>query len=151
LTAEKAEAAGVRLVDKETLFRTADVLSIHLVLSDRTRGLVGATELGWMKPSALLINTARGPIVDEAALIAALAEGRIGGAGLDVFDQEPLPADHPLRRTPNTVLSPHLGFVSQESYAVFYQDIVEDVLAWLEGSPIRLLNPEVLERPRRGP
>ena len=151
LTAEKAEAAGVRPVDKETLFRTADVLSIHLVLSDRTRGLVGARELAWMKPSALLINTARGPIVDEAALIAALAENRIAGAGLDTYDCEPLPAGHPLRRLPNTVLSPHLGFVSRESYAVFYQDTVEDVLAWIAGAPIRLLNPEILDRMRRLP
>jgi phosphoglycerate dehydrogenase-like enzyme len=151
LTDEKAAEAGVRRVDKEELFRTADVVSVHLVLSERTRGLVGATEFGWMKPSAILINTSRGPIVDEAALVAAVTEQRIAGAGLDVYDQEPLPADHPLRHLPNTVLTPHLGFVCRESYDVFYRDTVEDVLAWIGGKPIRVLNPDVLGRPRRGP
>ncbi|HVJ52502.1 MAG TPA: D-2-hydroxyacid dehydrogenase family protein [Aliidongia sp.] len=151
LTAEKAEAAGFRRVEKDALFRSADVLSIHLVLSDRSRGLVGARELGLMKKSAYLINTSRGPIVEEAALVAALREGRIAGAGLDVYDREPLPSDHPLRSLPNTVLSPHLGFVSRESYAVFYGDTVEDVLAWLDGAPVRVLNPAVLDGPRRMP
>ncbi len=149
LTDEKAAAAGVRRVERNELFKSADVLSIHLVLSDRTRGLVGAAELGLMKPTAYLINTSRGPIVEEAALIAALKDRRIAGAGLDVYDKEPLPADHPLRGLPNTVLSPHLGFVARESYAVFYGDTVEDVLAWLAGSPVRVLNPAVLEKPWR--
>ena len=146
LTAEKAEAAGVRLVDKPTLFRTSDWVSIHLILSDRSRGLVAAPELALMKPDAWLVNTSRGPIVDEAALLAALEAGTIGGAALDVYDQEPLPADHPLRRAPRTVLTPHLGFVTEDSYRVFYRDTVEDIAAWLAGAPIRVMNPAALER-----
>jgi phosphoglycerate dehydrogenase-like enzyme len=146
LTPEKAAEAGVRYVPKDELFRVSDAVSIHLVLSDRTRGLVGAHEIGLMQPHALLINTSRGPIVDEAALVAALEARRIGGAGLDVYDREPLPADHPLRRAPRTVLTPHLGFVTRESYEVFYRDTVEDVAAWLAGAPIRVMNPAVLER-----
>jgi len=141
LTAETAEAAGVRLVDKPTLFRTSDWVSIHLILSDRSRGLVGAADLALMKPDAWLVNTSRGPIVDEAALLAALEAGAIGGAALDVYDQEPLPADHPLRRAPRTVLTPHLGFVTEDAYRVFYRDTIEDVLAWLDGRPIRVMNP----------
>ena len=141
LTAETAEAAGVRLVDKSTLFRTSDWVSIHLILSDRSRGLVGAADLALMKPDAWLVNTSRGPIVDEAALLAALEAGAIGGAALDVYDQEPLPADHPLRRAPRTVLTPHLGFVTEDAYRVFYRDTIEDVLAWLDGRPIRVMNP----------
>jgi phosphoglycerate dehydrogenase-like enzyme len=146
LTAEKAAEAGVRLVDKQTLFRTSDWVSIHLVLSDRSRGLVGAPELALMKPNAWIINTSRGPIIDEAALLAALEAGSIGGAGLDVYDKEPLPADHPLRRAPRTVLTPHLGFVTEDSYAVFYRDTVENVKAWLAGNPVRVMNPAALER-----
>lgn len=144
LTAETAEAAGVRRVDKETLFRTSDWVSIHLVLSERSRGLVAAPELALMKPDAWLVNTSRGPIVDEAALLAALEAGTIGGAALDVYDQEPLPADHPLRRAPRTVLTPHLGFVTEDTYRVFYRDTVEDVAAWLAGNPIRVMNPAAL-------
>jgi phosphoglycerate dehydrogenase-like enzyme len=146
LTAEKAEAAGVRLVDKQTLFRTSDWISIHLVLSDRSRGLVGAPELALMKPDAWLVNTSRGPIIDEAALLSVLNAGTIGGAALDVYDQEPLPADHPLRRAPRTVLTPHLGFVTEDTYRVFYRDTVEDIAAWLAGTPIRVMNPAALDR-----
>jgi phosphoglycerate dehydrogenase-like enzyme len=137
LTAERAAAAGAALVERDELLRTADIVSIHLVLSARTRGLIGARELDLMKPDAFLINTSRGPIVDEAAMIATLAAGRIAGAGLDVFDVEPLPLDHPLRRLPNTVLTPHIGYVSRGSYAVFYTQMRENVEAWLDGAPIR--------------
>ena len=144
LTAETAEAAGVRLVDKATLFRTSDWISIHMILSDRSRGLVGPEDLALMKPDGWLVNTSRGPIVDEAALLAALEAGSIGGAALDVYDQEPLPADHPLRSAPRTVLTPHLGFVTEDTYRVFYRDTVEDVAAWLDGNPIRVMNPAAL-------
>jgi len=144
LTAEMAEAAGVRRVDKPTLFRTSDWVSIHLILSERSRGQVAASDLALMKPDAWLVNTSRGPIVDEAALLAALETGAIGGAALDVYDQEPLPADHPLRRAPRTVLTPHLGFVTEDAYRVFYRDTVENVAAWLAGAPIRVMNPAAL-------
>ncbi len=144
LTAEKAAEAGVERVEKEALFARSDVLTIHLVLSDRSRGLVSAPELARMQPGALLINTSRGPIVDEAALIAALTAGRLGGAGLDVFNEEPLPLEHPFRRLENVVLTPHLGYVTRDSYAVFYQDTVEDIAAFLAGTPVRVLNPAVL-------
>lgn len=147
LTAEKAAAAGVRLVDKATLFATSDWITIHMILSERSRGLVGASDLALMKPDGWLVNTSRGPIVDEAALLAALDAGTIGGAALDVYDQEPLPADHPLRRAPRTVLTPHLGFVTEDTYQVFYRDTVEDVAAWLDGTPIRVMNPAALTRP----
>ncbi|HEV2673500.1 MAG TPA: D-2-hydroxyacid dehydrogenase family protein [Aliidongia sp.] len=146
LTAEKAEAAGARLVDKETLFRTSDWISIHLVLSDRSRALVAAPELALMKPDAWIVNTSRGPIIDEAALLATLDAGTIGGAALDVYAQEPLPADHPLRRAPRTILTPHLGFVTEDAYQVFYRDTVEDVAAWLDGAPVRVMNPAALDR-----
>ncbi len=139
LTAERAAAAGAALVSKEELFSTADVVTIHLVLSDRTRGLVGAKELALMRPTAYLVNTSRGPIVDEAALLEALQAGRIAGAGLDVYDTEPLPADHPLRRAPHTVLTPHIGYVTTGTYEVFYREAVEDVERWLEGDPVRVL------------
>lgn len=141
LTDERAVAAGVRRVGKDELFATSDVVSIHLVLSGRSRGLVGEAELRAMKPTAILVNTSRGPIVDEAALVRALREGWIAGAGLDVFDQEPLPADHPLRSLPGTVLSPHLGYVTEGLYDVFYRDIVEDVAAFAAGSPVRVIAP----------
>jgi phosphoglycerate dehydrogenase-like enzyme len=141
LTAERAAAVGAELVTKEELFARADVVSIHLVLSDRTRGLVGEAELRAMKRSAVLINTSRGPIVDEAALVRALEEGWIAGAGLDVYDREPLPADHPLRSAPHTVLTPHLGYVTDDCYAVFYRDIAEDITAFGAGAPVRVLNP----------
>jgi phosphoglycerate dehydrogenase-like enzyme len=139
LTAERAEAAGAALVSKEALFERADVLTIHLVLGERSRGLVGAAELQRMKPTAVLINTSRGPIVDEAALIEALRARRIRGAGLDVYDEEPLPAGHPLRDLDNVVLTPHLGYVTEGTYRMFYEDMVEDIEAWLTGAPIRVL------------
>jgi D-3-phosphoglycerate dehydrogenase len=139
LTAERAEAAGARLVSRDELFREADVVTIHLVLSERTRALVGARELGLMKPSAVLINTSRGPIVDEAALIDALRDGKIRGVGLDVYDREPLPQDHPLRQLPGVVHTPHLGYVTEGAYREFYPDMVENILAWRAGSPVRVL------------
>jgi D-3-phosphoglycerate dehydrogenase len=139
LTAERATAAGAKLVSKEELFRQADVVTIHLVLSDRTRGLVGAPEFALMKSSAVLINTSRGPIVDEKALLETLRNNRIAGAGLDVFDVEPLPLDHPLRRMDNVVITPHLGYVSQQNYARYFPDIVEDIRGWLDGKPVRVI------------
>ena len=139
LTAERAAAAGAELVPRDELFRAADVLTVHVVLSERTRGLVGAAELGAMKPSALLVNTSRGPVVDTAALVAALESGALAGAGLDVYDEEPLPPGSPLLRAPNTVLTPHLGYVSEESYAVFYPQVLEAIEAWLAGAPVRVL------------
>jgi phosphoglycerate dehydrogenase-like enzyme len=140
LTGEAAAAVGVRRVEKETLFREADVISIGLVLSERTRGIVAGPELALMKPSAYLINISRGPIVDEAALIAALRAGGIAGAGLDVYDVEPLPLDHPLRSLPNVMLSPHLGYVTRELLGAIYSDTVESIAAWLGGEPIRIAN-----------
>ena len=142
LTDDAAEAFGARRVEKAALFEESDVVSIHLVLSERTRGLVGEPELALMKPHAFLINTSRGPIVDEAALVAALGTGRIAGAGLDVYDIEPPPPDHPLRRLPNVTLSPHLGYVTREMLGAFYADTVEAVVAWLDGAPIRIANPQ---------
>ena len=139
LTRERAEAAGAELVGRDELFALADVLTVHVVLSERTRGLVGERELGLMRPTALLVNTSRGPIVDEAALVAALEGGAIAGAGLDVYDREPLPPDHPLLELPNTVLTPHLGYVTEDGYRLFYGQTVEDVEAWLAGAPVRVL------------
>ena len=139
LTEERAAEVGVRRVTKDELLRTADVVTIHLQLSDRTRGLIGAPEFALMKPTAILINTSRGPIVDESALVEALAGGSIAGAGLDVFDTEPLPDDHPLRREPRAVLTPHLGYVTKATYEVFYRGAVEDVAAFLAGDPIRVI------------
>ena len=139
LTPEKAKEGGTEYVSKEELFRNADVISIHVVLSDRTRGLVRAKDLGLMKKTAYLINTSRGPIVEEKALIAALNSKSIAGAGLDVFDIEPLPTDHPFREMDNVVLTPHLGYVSEENYRAFYSGVVEDVRAWLDGKPVRML------------
>lgn len=144
LTDEAAREVGARRVEKAALFAESDVVSIHVVLSERTRGLVGEPELAAMKPTAYLINTSRGPIVDEVALIDALSTGRIAGAGLDVFDTEPLPAGNPLRKLPNVTLSPHLGYVTREMLSAFYADTVEAVVAWLEGSPVRIANPEAL-------
>jgi phosphoglycerate dehydrogenase-like enzyme len=146
LTEEAAAAAGARRVEKTALFEESDVLSIHLVLSERTQGLVAEPDLALMKPHAYLINTSRGPIIDEAALIAALRAGRIAGAGLDVYDIEPLPPDHPLRLLPNVTLSPHLGYVTREMLSAFYSDTVEAVTAWLDGTPIRIANPGALQR-----
>jgi Lactate dehydrogenase and related dehydrogenases len=138
LTDERAAEVGVRRVDKQTLFGEADVVSLHLILSERTRNIVSAPELALMKRGAILINTSRGPLMDEDALLAALREGRIR-AGLDVFDMEPLPADHPLRHAPNTVLTPHLGYVTEGAYRAFYRDTVENIRAWREGRPVRVL------------
>lgn len=143
LTEEKARAAGARLVDKVSLLTQSDAISLHLVLSDRTRGILGAQDLAQLKPGAILINTSRGPLVDETALVERLKTGKLI-AGLDVFAQEPLPADHPLRRLPNTVLTPHLGYCAREVYAQFYRESIENVLAFLGGAPTRVLNPEVL-------
>ena len=143
LTEEKAKAAGARLVDKATLLSQSDAISLHLVLSDRTRGIIGAQELAKMKTSAILINTSRGPLVDEAALLERLKTGKLI-AGLDVFAEEPLPADHPLRSMPNTMLTPHLGYGAREVYAQFYRESIENVLAFLDGNPTRVLNPEAL-------
>jgi phosphoglycerate dehydrogenase-like enzyme len=140
LSDEQAAEHGAARVDKDTFFRQSDIITIHLVLSDRTRGLVGKQELALMKPTAMLVNTSRGPIVDEAALIHALGRGAIAGAGLDVYDDEPLPTDHPLRSIPNTVLTGHTGYVMQENYALGYSEAVEDINAWLAGKPIRVLN-----------
>jgi phosphoglycerate dehydrogenase-like enzyme len=140
LTAERAAEHGARLVDRDELFRASDVVSVHLRLSERTRGLVGARELALLGPAGRLVNTSRGPIVDEAALLAALHAGTIAGAALDVFDVEPLPAGHPLRGAPRTVLTPHVGYVSRQSYAAMYGQCVQDVAGWLDGAPLRVLN-----------
>jgi phosphoglycerate dehydrogenase-like enzyme len=139
LTAEKAAAQGVERVEKEELFRRSDILSVHLVLSERSRGLVGAREIGLMKPSAILVNTSRGPICDTAAIIEALKGGRLAYAGLDVYDQEPLPINHPLRTAPNVILTPHIGYVTDENYRSSYPQIVENVMAYLDGKPIRVI------------
>jgi phosphoglycerate dehydrogenase-like enzyme len=139
LTAERAAEVGVRRVEKQELFATSDVVSLHLVLGERTRGAVGAAELNAMKPTAWFVNTSRAGLVDEPALLAVLREQRIAGAGLDVFPIEPLPAHHPLLTLPNVVLTPHLGYVTREIYAVFYRDVLEDILAWKAGAPVRVL------------
>jgi phosphoglycerate dehydrogenase-like enzyme len=144
LTAEHATACGAQRVERDELLRQSDFVSIHLVLSARTRGLLGGDELARMKPSAYLINTSRGPIVDEAALIDALSRRAIAGAGLDVYDVEPLPPDHALRRLPNTVLTPHVGYMSRESYAIYYPQMLEDIEAWLAGKPIRGISSRVV-------
>ena len=141
LTAERAQEFGATLVSKDELLAQSDILTIHLVLGDRSRGLIGAGELAQMKPTAYLVNTSRGPIVDETALIHALEQGTIAGAALDVFDLEPLPLDHPFRRLENVVVSPHIGYVTEETYRVFYGDALEDIQAFLAGEPIRVLNP----------
>jgi phosphoglycerate dehydrogenase-like enzyme len=139
LTPERCKEHGVGYATKADLFQQSDFISIHMVLSDRTRGLVDKTDLAMMKPTAYLINTSRGPIIDEAALVAALQNKTIAGAGLDVFDVEPLPRDHVLRTLPNVVLTPHLGYVTQDGYRIFYGGTVEAVRAWLDGKPIRVI------------
>lgn len=139
LTPERAREAGAELVTKQDLFRRSDYISVHLVLSDRSRGLVGASEFALMKPTACLINTSRGPIVDANALATALKEKRIAGAALDVYDSEPLPPDHPLRLEPRAVLTPHIGYVTEETYRVFYRDMVEAIEGWLGGKPVRVI------------
>jgi phosphoglycerate dehydrogenase-like enzyme len=150
LSEERARECGAEKVELERLCREADILTIHTVLSDRTRGVLAARELGLMKPTAYLVNTSRGPVVDEPALLAALEQNRIAGAGLDVFEPEPLPDGHPFLRLPNVVLTPHLGYVTEEVYALFYGETRENVAAYLAGEPQRVLNPEVLGnlRPR---
>lgn len=140
LTAERASSVGVTAVSKEDLLASSDVVTIHLVLSQRSRGLLGAAELALMKPGALLVNTSRGPIVDSDALLDALQRGAIRAA-LDVFDAEPLHADHPLRTAPNTLLTPHIGYVTDDEYRIFYGDAVENIAAWAAGSPIRVMAP----------
>ena len=142
LTADVTGPLGVELVDKASLFQRSDFVTIHLVLSARTRGLVGDAELAAMKPTAFLINTARGPIVDEPALMTALRNRRIAGAGLDVYDEEPLPADHPLRRLDNVVLTPHLGYVTIENYRVAYGEAVDNIRSFLAGTPLRIIKTE---------
>ena len=140
LTEERAKECGATRVDKETLFKASDILSIHVVLSDRTRGLVGKHEIGLMKPSAVLVNTSRGPVVNEDDLIDALQTKTIAGAAIDVYDIEPLPAHHPLRTLENTVLTGHQGYVLRETFQIAYGDAVEDIKAWLAGEPVRVLD-----------
>jgi len=139
LTPEKCREAGVTYASKEDLFRTADIVSIHLMLSDRSRGLIGARDLALMKRTAYLINTARAAIVDQAALLAVLTERRIAGAGLDVFEAEPLPLESPLRTLDNVVITPHLGYVSVQAYEVYFREMVEDIRAFLDGKPVRVI------------
>jgi phosphoglycerate dehydrogenase-like enzyme len=146
LTAEAAAAHGARRVEKDELFRLPDIVSIHVQLSERTRGLVTRRDLALMKPGSYLINTSRGPIVEEAALIDALRNGPLAGAGLDVFDREPLPADHPFLAMENVTLTPHLGYVTREMLRAFYGDMPEAILGFARGAPIRVANPEVLTR-----
>ena len=139
LTPEKCKEAGVEYVTKEELFKQSDFISIHVVLSQRSRGLVGAADLALMKPTAYLINTSRGPIVDEAAMLKALREKKIGGAGLDVFDIEPLPKDHPLRKLDNVVITPHLGYVALKNYQNYFAGVVEDIRGFIDGKPVRVM------------
>ena len=139
LTPERAEERGAERVDKDELFKRSDIITIHSVLSPRTRGIVGAREFALMKPTALLINTSRGPIVDEAAVLAALRDKRIAGYGADTFDVEPLPPDDPLRAEPRALLTPHLGYVTEETYRAFYGGMVQTIEAWLAGKPINVL------------
>jgi phosphoglycerate dehydrogenase-like enzyme len=139
LTPEKCKEVGVDYVSKDDLFRQADIITIHLVLSPRSRGLVGAKEFGLMKPSAYIVNTSRGPIIDEAAMLAALRDNKIAGAGLDVFDVEPLPLEHPFRKMDNVVLTPHLGYVSSQNYRVYFAGVVDDIRAFLDGKPVRVM------------
>ncbi len=139
LTPERCQEAGVGYATKSELFRDADIVSIHVQLGERSRGLVTAKEFALMKPTAYIINTARGPIIEEKALIAALQERRIAGAGLDVFDIEPLPLDHPFRRMENVVITPHLGYVSEQNYRQYFPDIVENIRAFIAGRPLRVI------------
>lgn len=139
LTPEACEKAGATYATKHELFATADIITIHLVLSDRTRGLIGADDIARMKPTAYLINTARGPIVDEDALLRTLQARKIAGAALDTFSQEPLPVDHPLRKLDNVVLTPHLGYVTRENYQRIYAETIEGIEGWINGKPLRVL------------
>ena len=139
LTPERARESGAEYVSKQDLFARSDIITIHMVLSDRSRGLITAADIGRMKKTAYLINTSRGPIVEEKSLIAALHNKAIAGAGLDVFDKEPLPLDHPYRKMDNVVITPHLGYVSAQNYGKYFPDIVEDIRAWLDGKPVRVI------------
>jgi phosphoglycerate dehydrogenase-like enzyme len=139
LDPDLARSLGVEPVSKAELLRGSDVVSLHLRLSDRTRGIIGAADLALMRPSAYLVNTSRGPLVDTDALLAALNDGRIAGAGIDVYDEEPLPREHPLRSAPRTVLTPHVGYVTDGTYQVFFTEAVADIAAWLAGAPLRVL------------
>ena len=145
LTHEKARTAGARLVDKAELLAESDAVSLHLVLSDRTLGILGTSDLARMKPGAILVNTSRGPLVDEQAMLERLRAGKMIAA-LDVYGEEPLPADHPLRSLPNVVLTPHLGYCTHEVYTQFYRESIENALAYLDGKPTRALNPQVVQR-----
>jgi phosphoglycerate dehydrogenase-like enzyme len=140
LTEQRAAESGATSVSKQQLFSRSDFVSVHVPLTESSRGLVGARELGWMRPTSYLINTSRGPIVDEAALVAALQSGAIAGAGLDVYDQEPLPREHPLRDLSNALLLPHVGYVTEQTYSVFFREAVEDIIAFDAGRAVRLLN-----------
>lgn len=140
LTAERAASLGARLVTKDELLTQSDIVTIHLVLSERTRGLLGARELGLLKPTAYVINTSRGPIIDEQALVEALQNKTIAGAGLDVFDDEPLTLDHALRNLENTVITPHIGYVTEDTYKIFFDQTVENIKAFLDGTAIRVIN-----------
>ncbi|HVZ61646.1 MAG TPA: D-2-hydroxyacid dehydrogenase family protein [Terriglobales bacterium] len=140
LVSEKAASHGATLVTKEALFRESDIVTLHLILGARSRGVVGATELSWMKPGAYLINSSRGPLVDEEALISTLQRRAIAGAALDVYDSEPLPESHPFRSLKNVVATPHVGFVTRETYGIFFRDTVENISAWLSGNPVRLMS-----------
>jgi len=139
LTAERCKEVGVTYATKEELFSTADIITIHVVLSDRSRGLVGAADLGRMKPTSFIVNTARGPIIDEMALLETLKARKIAGAAVDVFSVEPLPVDHPFRKLDNLVLTPHLGYVTQETFIAHYNQMVEGIGAWFKGEPVRRL------------
>jgi len=141
LTDERAAERGVHRVERDELFATSDVVTVHLLWSKRTRGLINAEDFALMKHTAVFVNTSRGPIVQTQALVDALTDGRIAGAGLDVYDEEPLPADSPIRSLPNTVLTPHLGYVTRGTYEIFYGEAVEDVAAWVAGKPIRVIEP----------
>jgi len=140
LTPDRCTECGVVCASREELFATSDIVTVHLVLSDRTRGLIGTTEFQMMKPTAYLVNTSRGPIIQESALVSALQSGSIAGAGLDVYDTEPLPQNHPLRDLDNAVLTGHTGYVMRENYVTGYRGVVEAISAWLNGEPVRLLN-----------
>jgi phosphoglycerate dehydrogenase-like enzyme len=142
LTEERCRELGIhRAASLDWLLASSDVVTLHVTLNAQSRGMIGARELGLMRPDAILVNTSRGPVVDEGALVEALREQRIAGAGIDVFDVEPLPADHPYRSMDNLVATPHLGYVTEESYRVYYGQAVEDIVAWLAGKPLRVLKP----------
>ena len=148
LTKERAEECGARLVGKEQLFSEADIITIHLQLSDRTRGLIGGADLARMKPTAFIVNTSRGPIIDEGALMDVLQRRAIAGAGVDVFEPEPLPKDHPILKLDNVVITPHLGYVTEETYREFYGDTIGNVRSFMEGEPVRVINTAVLDKRR---